>query len=221
MIDCYNRFEPFNHLLIDNFLSADLLRSIENEFWDFKDSKWDKFGSMFYNEHAEKKQMYELEKMPPSIQQFYSICTSKNFLDSLSKMSGLSVEKYSFYGAGMNIYSKDASLSAHTDFNFNDEIKAYRCLNLLLYLNKDWNESHGGCLQMFSSDLKKTVDIFPLSNRLVIFPTNNNTPHGVSKVLSNVQRRSLSLYYYSVECPPDTKEDPHRTIWKGPATQQK
>ena len=214
MFDRYNKSEPFSHLLVDDFLSLPLIKSINDEFWDFKDPKWDKFGSMFYNKNAQKKQMYELEKMPPSIQQFYSLCTSRDFLDSLSKMSRLNVDKYSLFGAGMNVYGDNAELKAHTDFNFNNDIKAYRCLNLLLYLCDDWTEEHGGCLQLFSGDFKKSIDIAPLSNRLVIFPTNDKTPHGVSRVASGVQRRSLSLYYYSVECPPNISKQPHRTIWK-------
>ena len=214
MLEKYNCSAPFEHLVLDDFLSDDLITRINNEFWDISDARWTTYGVPFYNENSQKLQMYDLEKMPESIQDFYSICTADEFLKKMSKLSGIKIEKYSLFGAGMNVYGKAAALKAHTDFNFNDDIKAYRCLNLLLYLNKEWDTSHGGCLQLWSPDLKESLDIAPVSNRLVIFPTNNSTPHGVSEVSSGVQRRSLSLYYYSVDPPKGVSETPHRTVWK-------
>ena len=45
-------------------------------------------------------------------------------------------------------------LKIHTDFNRHPTMELDRRLNVLIYLNKDWEESYGGHLQLWDKDMK-------------------------------------------------------------------
>ena len=113
----------------------------------------------------------------------------------------------------MNLYAPGAELKKHADFNFNDGIKMYRCLNLLYYVS-DWKEGDGGCLQLYHPETGSALEVLPKQNRVVIFPTNLGTPHGVSKTSPGFFRKSLGIYYYTRDLPQNVSSEPHRTIWK-------
>jgi Rps23 Pro-64 3,4-dihydroxylase Tpa1-like proline 4-hydroxylase len=75
-------------------------------------------------------------------------------------------------------------------------------LNLIIYLNKEWPESYGGHLELWSRDGSQCVTrIAPLFNRIVIFESGTDTYHGHPTALtcpSDRCRYSLAAYYYCV-----------------------
>ena len=85
--------------------------------------------------------------------------------------------------------------------------RMYRKLNLLIYLNEEWETSWGGSLELWHPDLSgqfKEIDL--QYNRAVLFNI-DNAPHGHPDPLScpaGESRRSLAFYYYSAT-PPDNK----------------
>ncbi len=94
----------------------------------------------------------------------------------------------------------------HTDFPFHKKLKLWRRVNVLVYLNKDWEESWGGSLELWNSDLQNcSKKILPIINRVVIFRTGNGSFHGHPMPLSapeGVFRRSIALYYYTSDIDP-------------------
>ena len=79
-----------------------------------------------------------------------------------------------------------------------------RKLNVIVYLNSQWEDDWGGELGFWSQNNEKkgpgnlVKSIKPLFNRAVIFDTSQNSWHGIigSLKLPNEQyRRSLALYY--------------------------
>lgn len=89
-----------------------------------------------------------------------------------------------------------------------------RKLNLLLYLNKDWNEEWGGDLELWDKNKENCITkISPIANRCVIFNTTGFAWHGHPLPLncpSNITRKSLALYYYNVD---NSIIDAHSTIF--------
>lgn len=64
----------------------------------------------------------------------------------------------------MTVYPEGSFYKRHLDqFKKND----HRKLSVILYLNRDWSEEHGGQLRMYLSD--RTKDFLPEAGRLVIF----------------------------------------------------
>jgi Rps23 Pro-64 3,4-dihydroxylase Tpa1-like proline 4-hydroxylase len=105
----------------------------------------------------------------------------------------------------------------HADFNFYKRLNLYRRLNLLIYLNENWKESWGGDLELWDRTGKRCVQrISPLFNRAVIFDTSNYSYHGHPRPLECPEersRKSVALYYYTVEAPADDDRTPHTTVF--------
>lgn len=126
------------------------------------------------------------------------------------------------FGAGMHSIPRGGFLGMHVDFNQHPS-GLWRRANLLIYLNDDWDWKWRGDLILadYQSDDKKaeprTVSVVrPYGGQSVLFATTETSWHGHPDPLEcppERQRRSIAIYYYSVEAPSDAK-DPHTTIYR-------
>lgn len=147
--------------------------------------------------------------------------SSPQFLLWLQELTGenaLLPDPYLEGGGIHRIYS-GGYLKVHADFNWNSRIHLYRRLNLLLYLNKDWQESWGGALELWSQDMKSCEKtIYPTMNTMAIFTTDDKSYHGHPHPMScpvDVRRDSIALYYYSPIKPEvNFKEERTATNWR-------
>ena len=121
-------------------------------------------------------------------------------------------------GGGYHEIKKGGFLKIHADFNKHPNLELDRRINLLLYLNKNWNESWGGDFQMFDKNMNGPIKkIYPHFNTCVIFSTSSNTFHGHPNTLKcplNKSRKSIALYYFSTGRPKDELNKTHSTIFK-------
>jgi Rps23 Pro-64 3,4-dihydroxylase Tpa1-like proline 4-hydroxylase len=103
-------------------------------------------------------------------------------------------------GGGIHRIKRGGKLSIHKDYNEHPETKKQRRINLLIYLNENWESSWEGNLELWSNNTwKKSVEIEPIFNRAVIFNI-ENAPHGHPIPLNspdNIDRYSLALYYFT------------------------
>lgn len=102
-------------------------------------------------------------------------------------------------GGGIHLSRKNQFLNLHQDFTFHVKTHRKRVLNLILYLNPNWNLKDGGELTL-ERDSKNPIFeikeiIYPSFNQ-VIFRTDTSIWHGVSKIKSNNPRISIAIYYY-------------------------
>jgi Rps23 Pro-64 3,4-dihydroxylase Tpa1-like proline 4-hydroxylase len=79
-----------------------------------------------------------------------------------------------------------------------------RKLNLIVYLNPNWQESWGGNLGLWSHNEETEqpkdciISVTPLFNRAVLFDTTQNSWHGVTEGITSPEgqyRKSLAFYY--------------------------
>lgn len=77
-----------------------------------------------------------------------------------------------------------------------------RCLNILYYLNRDWQENWGGELRLWDPERKTFKAIIPEFNMAVLFKTTGRSYHGVEVIEGPKARRSLASYYLT-ELPDD------------------
>jgi Rps23 Pro-64 3,4-dihydroxylase Tpa1-like proline 4-hydroxylase len=107
-------------------------------------------------------------------------------------------------GGGVHKINRGGKLSIHIDYNNHPKTKQRRKLNLLIYLNKDWDKSWGSNLELWNKELtEKIIEVEPIFNRAVIF-TIDDAPHGHPYPLNcpeNISRYSLALYYFVDEEP--------------------
>lgn len=110
-----------------------------------------------------------------------------------------------FEGGGTHEIKAGGFLKVHTDFNWHKTLRLDRSINLLIYLNEEWDESWGGELELWDSEMKgKVVSTAPIFNRTVVFSTTGYSYHGHPDPIAcpeGVSRQSIATYYYSNERP--------------------
>ena len=188
---------PFDHVVIDNLFPDDVLTAILNEIAVMKhDSKKDLQTS------RNKFHTSNLGSMGMATSRFLTDLNSAPFCQFLETVTGIEgiIPDPHFLGGGVHEITRGGFLKIHADFNWHDKLKLDRRLNLLLYLNKDWQEEWGGHLQLFDESLQNSKKVAPIFNRTVIFSTTDSSFHGHPEPLECPEDRSrisLALYYYS------------------------
>ena len=98
---------------------------------------------------------------------------------------------------------KGGFLKVHSDFLYRRKSKFKRVLNILLYLNSNWDKNWGGSIELWDKDMKSAkILVIPEINNAVIFRTATISNHGFPdpiKCPENVSRKSVALYYYIKE----------------------
>ena len=141
------------------------------------------------------------------------------FLDFLERLTGIAplIADDTFTGGGVHVSSAGGYLDVHADFNLHPDSGLHRRLNALLYLNRDWNPSWGGQLELWDKEAtgpQKTID--PLFNRLVVLKIFDEGFHGVPEPLDCPpyrRRLSLATFYYSEDRPEEEKAPFHWSLW--------
>jgi len=211
----YRTAAPYPHVVLDGLFDADLLSDALTEFEAADRSTW-------HHTVRETERKYSTEDflhMGPVCRQILSQLNAAPFLEFLGQLTGIEglIADPHLRGGGLHEICRDGALGVHADFNFYPRLGLYRRLNVLVYLNRDWAEEWGGHLELWDRGGKACVRrIAPLFNRTVIFDTSNFSYHGHPAPLacpSDRSRKSLALYYYTVDAPADQDRTPHTTIF--------
>jgi hypothetical protein len=197
-VDKYRDNLPFPHLVLDGLFPNELLKDILNEVNNF-DHSAEKFfyGSVLKNTTS------ELWKMGPTTRRFLLDLNSSEFCKYLEKLTGIVglVPDPYYEGGGLHETKAGGFLKVHTDFNWHKKLKLDRRLNMIIYLNDDWDESYGGGLQLWDRNMEqKVTEVSPSFNRSVIFSTTDYSYHGHPDKLKcpdTKSRKSIALYYYT------------------------
>ena len=190
--------EPYPHIIIDDFLEEKLCKDLEMSFPKHKEDFWLK-----YNNPVEKKLLYnKLDNiMPERIKDTLLLLNDSWFLKKLEVLTNIEnlVSDPKLHGGGMHCTKRMGKLDVHIDYSLHPELKLERRINLILYLNSDWDESYGGGLELWNKDMTQCVkSIEPKFNRAVIFNTTDISYHGHPSPLMCPEdkcRKSLAWYY--------------------------
>ena len=189
---------PFPHLIIDNLFDNALLEDVLQDVKNLDHP----IAKNFYGS-VKKFATPDPQEMGPTARRFLlDLCSARFcfFLEALTGIEGIIPDPH-FEGGGVHEMARDGFLKMHTDFNWNKKLKLDRRLNMLIYLNPDWQDSWGGHLELWDSEMKhQCVKMPPAFNKTVIFSTTDRSYHGLPNPLTcpeDVRRRSLALYYYS------------------------
>ena len=143
----------------------------------------------------------DTDLIPPMISSlFYELSSPPflSFLESVTGIDGIIPDPY-YEGGGLHCSGPEGALMPHTDFHYYDRLKLYRRINVLLYLNPEWEESFGGCLEFWEKRAKQPAKlVVPRWGTCVIFRTDDRSVHGFSTPIKQGRWRcSIALYYYS------------------------
>ena len=192
---------PFPNISIDEFFNPDILDKILEEFPQLGAKKED----IFYENPNEIKYASKGEyRFGNTIKEFMHFMNSQPFLEFLQELSGIKetlIPDPYFEGGGCHQIKKGGFLKLHVDFHKHKLMNLDRRLNVLVYLNKDWEEEYGGHFELWERDMSKAVvKIAPLFNRMAIFSTTGDSWHGHPDPLTcpeGMSRKSLALYFYT------------------------
>jgi hypothetical protein len=188
--------KPFPHLAIDDFCEEEKLRQLLSQMPVIETKSRD---YVFASNKFERSSFREIS---PLYTELYEDLLSKRFGDILKYISNENVfVDTAFHGGGIHQGKKNSFLDMHIDFNYHPlHADWYRTLNLILYLNKNWQPSYGGQLKLedLRSGEKSVVDI-PF-NRMVIQLTGKHTLHGYDRTdfPEGQYRTSIAAYAYTI-----------------------
>jgi 2OG-Fe(II) oxygenase superfamily len=207
--------KPFEMVVLDGLCDETRLLQLYGQIPDPADANIGKSRDyMFAKNKFEKSSFKELS---PLFQELYDDLISERFAKLLSKIVGETVFiDPTFHGGGIHQGGEGSYLDMHVDFNFHPiQRQWFRNLNVLLYLNPDWQPEHGGALKLRHRDNPDvTVEVPPLFNRCVIMFTRDYTLHGYDAISfpPGTYRRSMAVYAYSLlDAAADTAQ--RTTVW--------
>ena len=202
----YQGADPYPHIVLENFLNPEVLQECIDEFNKLNESdEW--INYVHYNE--KKKGLNKLDLLPETLRHTIEVLNSDEFLKFLSALTGIKdLQKDDHLeGGGIHQSGKGGFLNIHADFTVHPHHRNWqRRINVLVYLNKNWQEEWGGKLELWDKQMKACEKkILPIFNRCVIFNTDADSYHGHPEPMTCPEdsfRRSIALYYYTVEANP-------------------
>jgi len=134
----FHAAQPYPHIVIDDFLDPSAARAMAEAFpGPDDDVAWDHYAAPGLEV---KLGCGDETKFPASIRDAIRDLNSSAFVRILEKLSGIEhllVDPH-LLGGGMHLTRAGGVLGIHADFNWHLQIHAHRRLNLLVYLNEDY-----------------------------------------------------------------------------------
>ncbi|HEY6504950.1 MAG TPA: 2OG-Fe(II) oxygenase [Chitinophagaceae bacterium] len=203
--------QPIRHLVIDNFLEKEIADSIFASFPPIDEMK-----THYKGLNEKKAEHSDFSQLHHSFDQLHQALASTAFISWLQNTTGISsletIEDR--LGYGLHQGANHSFLDIHIDYNLHPIKKLYRKLNLIIFVNKQWENDWGGHLELWDADVKNCIQsILPVFNRCVIFECSGISYHGYSKITvpEGITRKSCYQYYF---IPVTDNVSFHDTIFK-------
>ena len=203
---------PFKHSYLSDFLDPEIAETLLRDFPAFDRDK----ALNEYGEVGRKAVNTRLADISPTYKKFYDYLFSEEFLKAMSAISGIPdlVGDISLYGGGTHENLNGQELDPHVDFNYVSGGRAHRRMNLLIYLNKNWNPEWGGAIEVHSNprdpDNNKIAAYNVDFNKALLFETNEYSWHGFPRICLPAElsathsRKCLSIYLLLIGFPVPT-----------------
>jgi 2OG-Fe(II) oxygenase superfamily len=211
--------DPFRHIVIDDFLADDYCSELLAGFPPFERGN----ARNEAGELGNKSSVEQIRNLGAAFAVLDDLVQSRAFLDLIGRITGIDHLLYDpwYFGGGTHENRQGQDLDAHVDFNRHPVERWHRRLNLILYLNREWDLAWGGGLQLHSDPRAgddRVIAVAPLFNRAVIFETTESSWHAFPRIdlpadKRSITRKSIALYFYTKERPADELADTHSTIY--------
>ena len=199
LADSYQVGSPFPHIVIDDFLPPEILDVLLDEF----PSDFGQVGVRYDREQERYKSNFNPDVLMERSRAIFYAFNSRPFIKILENITGIKglIPDPFFLGAGLHETTQGGHLSIHADFNHHKPMNLERRINVLIYLNRNWESEYGGSLELWDRNMKvKVQSVIPKFNRCVMFNTDSDNYHGNPEPVDHPERaprRSIALYYYT------------------------
>jgi len=212
---------PFDHWIIEDFLDIQDAKDVSKEFIDYESTE----DMVRYKGWiGEKSTCNSWNRFPALTYKIFSNLLSLDFVSHLSAVTGVTplYPDIGLHGGGWHMSGKGGSLAMHLDYSIHPKLNLQRKLNLILYLEEDYNPQWGGSLQLWSNDkekskpLNKIKEVEPLFNRAILFDTTQKSWHGFPDPINPPEgklRKSFAVYYLTEIT--STAEDRYKARYVG------
>lgn len=209
---------PVPNFQIDNFLREEFAHQVADAYPCFEQAVAEGKHFKTVNERG-KVQISDSSKFPEPIAKLNDVLASPEFLDMLSHAMNIPnlLADAQLAGGGMHQTGPRGRLDVHVDFNYLASKQWHRRLNVLVFLNRGWQQDWGGCFELWDENVQVCHNsILPVFNRCVAFETNEVSFHGVTGVICppDQTRKSFATYYYTAEAPAHWNGVAHGTIFR-------
>ncbi|MDX1942320.1 MAG: 2OG-Fe(II) oxygenase [Saprospiraceae bacterium] len=198
----YQNADPYPFAQFDNFLEDWAARKALESFPAVKDQGWIHYMHVNEKKHG----LNKMDLIPPFLQTLIQELNKDEFVSILSKLTGIEGLKPdpSLEGGGLHQSQRGGFLNIHADFTVHPHKRNWRRrVNLLVYLNEDWQPEYKGDLELWTRDMKECRQrISPIFNRVVVFNTDEDSFHGLPEPIQcpeGMTRKSIALYYFTEE----------------------
>ncbi len=209
---------PFPFFAIDDFLETGFARQVHDSFPPYEEAL--KMGRSFQTVNEKRKiQITDTAQFAPPVLELNRLLALPSFTALLSDVFQIPklLPDEELTGGGMHQTGPRGRLDVHVDFNYIAARQLHRRLNILIFLNPDWQPEWGGNLELWDREVKHCHHSFaPIFNRCVVFETSDISYHGVTAVNCppDRARRSFAAYYYTREAPAHWTGESHGTIFR-------
>lgn len=219
----YQKNSPYPHIVIDDFITPAVLETVLDNLPASSQPMRRKARTANLPDGRPaqlNKRSYSDGEVSQPVRDLLWQLNSGPFLTWLEQVTGIHalLPDPMFSGGGVHVTDRGGLLRVHADFNKHPKYMLDRRINLLLYLNKDWQESYGGSLELWDAQMSRCEKkILPIAARCVIFSTTSTSFHGHPHPLAcpqDMSRKSIALYYYTNGRPADEQGERHATLWR-------
>lgn len=202
---------PIKHIFLNDLWDESFLDQISQEIINFND--WEREIKHYGSEL--KRYQSQWDKFPPKTYKILNFLNSPLFLETISYITNqkfLIPDPY-LVGGGIHSTKENGFLKLHADFNWHPQMQVYRRINVLIYLNKNWQSKNGGQIELGTKKNNGVFEILhselPIFNKTLVFITDDHSFHGQPNPVKNtgeLARNSLAVYYYQSKKPENTSE---------------
>ena len=206
--------KPFPHLAIDGLFSPKLLELMLADFDRLNWSDWRRYDSQYEVKRGSSWKIW----LGHASQLYFNTIYSGRFVDFLERVTGVAglVTDPELFGGGLHDIPTGGKFAMHIDFNQHAVTRLDNRLVFITYLNKDWQSSYGGGLELVDVEGNEegAVEIVPEFGRTALFYQSSRSLHGHPKPVNapnGRHRRSAAAYYYSNGRPDGDSPEFHTT----------
>jgi len=218
----FENADPFPHAVIDDFFTEEFFTRLQQEFPQ-PGPDYDRFciedGGQVGTNYANG----QPSTFPPAFAQLDALVRHRAFREHVAALTGIEALDYDpmYFGGGIRESRSGTFLPPHLDFNHHPRTKFHRRMNLLFYLNEEWQAQWGGNLQVHrdpQSGGEVVHSYMPSRNRCLVFETSEHSWHGFDRLRlpPGQSRRAFTIYYYTEHRPDEASVQFHNTEYVEP-----